>query len=130
MGDFEVTFSITVKAQDRHDAAEQVYALISKSTPTAFWVGNDGGVGDEVRVDAAPAQHHSASSAPDVTALIEDLYRLGIMQGADSDDVDSGSKAKAADVKARLIALYANLAREVAAMGANISSCCDEIVTD
>jgi hypothetical protein len=109
MGDFEVTLTFSVKAEDRFDAANQVYALIDAQTPTAFWVCNEGGVGDEVRVDGRPRPAHEGVATQSVHELVDDLYRLGVSFGAGkSHDSEHDHLAKVDEIKRRLISAAAD----------------------
>lgn len=108
MGDFEVTLTFSVKAEDRFDAAAQVYALIDANTPTLYWVCNEGGVGDEVRVDRPTRSGGSDLAAMSVHELVEDLYRLGVSFGSGKlSDGEADHKARVEDVKRRLVSAAA-----------------------
>lgn len=82
MGDFEVTLTFIISAEDRFDAARRVYGLIDAQTPTSFWVCNEGGVGDEVRVEGMPLPRTDSLAQESVHELVDDLYRLGVAFGA------------------------------------------------
>ena len=83
MGEFEVSLSLKVEAEDRFDAARKVYALIGEATPTRYWVCNEGGVGDEVVVTAdEEPERPDFSSNDNPVDLVEQLYRLGVSYGA------------------------------------------------
>ena len=112
MGDFEVTLTFNVKAEDRFDAAAQVYTLIDVQTPTSFWVCNEGGVGDEVRVDRASQSDHEAFAQKGVHELVDDLYRLGVLFGAGKSlDGEHDHQAKVEEIKRRLVTAAADALR-------------------
>ena len=108
MGDFEVTLTFSVNAQDRFDAARQVYVLIKNKTPSSFWVCNEGGVGDEVRIDGNGGASTGAAPEATVHELVEDLYRLGVQFGAGNiREVEGQHNARVDGLKRRLISAAA-----------------------
>lgn len=104
MGDFEVTLTFSVKAQDRFDAAKHVYRLIDAQTPTSYWVCNEGGVGDEVRVEGGLRSGNAEVAEESVHELVDDLYRLGVSYGAGKVGEDKQEHtARVDDIKRRLV---------------------------
>jgi hypothetical protein len=108
MGEFEVNLSFKVRAEDRFDAARRIYAMIEAAPPRTFWVCNEGGVGDEVRLTGERISHADigrGATPENIFDLLEDLYRLGVQFGAGSTGLDEAEhEARVDDVKKRLLA--------------------------
>jgi hypothetical protein len=113
MGDFEVSLTYHLKAEDQHDAAQKAFRLICDMTPDCFWIKNEAGVAEEVKLDEdrkhqAMARGRKTIRESDLATLLNELLGAGIAIGAHGDDprLVRERYTKAEQLKRRIIDLY------------------------
>jgi hypothetical protein len=84
LGEFEVTLTYRIEAEDMHKAAAKIYRMISEAPPVRYWVVNEGGVGEEIEIPADERRIDDTGARPrdNVLDLAEELLRVGIMIGS------------------------------------------------